>query len=106
MSYIIRQRLRLVPDFASRLARLATPLSLRAFAERAGVSYATVRAAIDPTQQPQRNPQGGIYETTAHKLARAYAQAKGISADQAFDEIIEVELRSLRRRAARTTSSS
>lgn len=101
MTYTPRQRIRLTPDFASLLARLNPSLSMREFAARADVSYATLRGAIDPTQQPNnRSPKGGIYETTARKIARAYAAAKQISEDDAYNEIISVEQRRYRRKAA------
>lgn len=89
MPYQPKQRLRLVEDFTERVARAG--LSLRAFAASADVSYSTIQAAINPSQQPNRNPHGGMYARTAWKLANAYAAAARLTPDAAYDAIIVTE---------------
>jgi len=64
-------------------------LSLAQWSQLAGVSYATIKALRTPGNQPNRK--GGMQETTAWKLSRAYAQVVGIDEDAAFEKLIVVE---------------
>ena len=82
-----RQRLQLVDDFATRLARRG--LSLRAFANHAEMNYTTLHGLVNPDSQPtRRGGSGGMYLKTAWRIAGAYAACVGITPDKAFDEII------------------
>jgi hypothetical protein len=86
MAYQPKMRFRLVDNFRDLIAR--TGVSLRAFADTANVSYSTLQAAINPSQQPNRNPQGGMYAATAWKLAHAYAAIAQLTPDAAYQAII------------------
>ena len=77
---------RLNPDFPALLARSRPSYSIRAFCQQYGLSDKTIRAALNPKDYPDRK--GGIYPTTARKIARAYSQAAGISEDDAYAQII------------------
>jgi hypothetical protein len=89
MAYQPKQRLRLRPEFPTLVAR--TGMSLRAYAKGAGVSYATVQANLNPSQQPNRNPQGGMYAATAGKLANFHAKVTGTTPEKAYKHIIVEE---------------
>lgn len=75
---------RINPNIADMLAREGA--SIAQFAERAEVARSTIFALIHPEQHPERR--GGMYRTTAWKLARAYAGIAGVSEDDAYRAII------------------
>jgi hypothetical protein len=81
------RRLRLADNATTTIAKAG--LSLSQWSQLAGVSYATIKALRTPGQQPNRK--GGMQETTAWKLSRAYAQTVGIDEDEAFEKLIVVE---------------
>ncbi len=82
-----RRRLRLSENATTMIAKAG--LSLAQWSQLAGVSYATIKALRTPGNQPNRK--GGMQETTAWKLSRAYAQVVGIDEDAAFEKLIVVE---------------
>lgn len=82
-----RTRLRLAEDFDTLVARAG--LSKREFARRSGISYATVKALENPEQHPYRR--GGMRPDTAWKMAKAYAEAAGISEEAAFVRLVVEE---------------
>jgi predicted transcriptional regulator len=78
---------RLNPNIARMLADL--DLTISAYAKRAGVARSTIFALLNPDQHPDRV--GGMHPVTASKLSRAYAEAAGITPDQAYALIIVEE---------------
>lgn len=87
MSENTRTRFKLAADAGSTIARVG--LTLTRWAELADVSYATVKALRNPSQQPNRK--GGMHAITAWKLARAYAGVAQIDEDTAFKRLIVEE---------------
>ena len=73
------------PDLIARAG-----LSIKDFAERAGIAAGTFHALINPSQQSLRT-RGGMHRTTAWKIAHAYAQATGASEDAAYAAMIVEE---------------
>lgn len=78
---------RLNPNIARMLADLN--LTISAYAKRAGVARSTIFALLNPDQHPDRV--GGMHPITASKLSRAYAEAAGITPEQAYELIIVEE---------------
>lgn len=76
------------PDVPNLSARAG--LTLKAFAEHAGIAESTLHALLHPEQHPHRT-RGGMRRITAWRLAKAYAQAAGISEDAAYRAIIVEE---------------
>lgn len=87
MSDTTRIRYRLAGDVNTTVAKAG--LSMAHWAELAGVSYSTIKALRNPNLHPNRK--GGMHETTAWKLARAYAKAAHVDEDEAFRRLIVAE---------------
>jgi hypothetical protein len=79
-------RLRLHPDFDTLLAQQG--YSVRAFAREYDLSHQTLFALLRPEWQPKNRSGGGMRKPTAWKIARAWAQVRGITPDEAFAEVI------------------
>lgn len=73
------------PDAPDLIARAG--LTMKAFAERAGIAESTLHALLNPEQHPNRT-RGGMHRTTAWKIARAYAGVTGRPEDEAYGTII------------------
>jgi hypothetical protein len=73
------------PDAPDHIARVG--LTLKAFAERAGIAESTMHALLNPEQHPHRT-RGGMHRTTAWKIARAYASAASVTDEQAYALLI------------------
>jgi hypothetical protein len=89
MRAIMKKVYKLRADAPDLIARAG--LSIKGFAERAGIAAGTFHALINPAQQPART-RGGMHRTTAWKIAHAYAQASGASEDAAYAAMIVEEL--------------
>jgi hypothetical protein len=88
MREIMRKIYRLRADAPDRIARAG--VTLKAFAESAGVAVGTLHALINPDQQPLRT-RGGMHRTTAWKLAKAYAAIANLDEDAAYAALIVEE---------------
>lgn len=75
--------IKVAPDFEHTIARAG--FSKMSLAEAAGVGTATIYGIVDPAQQPKRR--GGVRATTAWKIARAFAEATGITEEEAFQRL-------------------
>ena len=64
-------------------------LSLAEWARRADVNVSTIKANINPAQQPQRR--GYISSVVAWKLVRAYASAAGVTDEEGYALLIVEE---------------
>jgi hypothetical protein len=73
------------PDAPDLIARAG--LTMKGFAERAGIAESTLHALVNPQQHPKRT-RGGMHRTTAWKIARAYADITGRPEDEAYGSII------------------
>jgi hypothetical protein len=82
-----KTRLRLANNFDDLIARAG--LTKLGLAKKARVSYATVKALINPSHSPYRT--GGMRRDTAWKLAKAYAEAAGVDEETAFARIVVEE---------------
>jgi hypothetical protein len=85
----MRKRIVLKPEFAETIAKAG--FSITEFATAAGLERTTLHALINPSQHPQRK--GGMMRTTAWKIAAAYANRAGLSAEDAYSKLLAEELR-------------
>ena len=81
------RRLRMRSDFVDTVAR--TGLSMKEFADTAGVNRTTIYALLKPELHPHRK--GGMQRATAWRLAKAYASAAGVDEDAAFGRLFVEE---------------
>jgi hypothetical protein len=77
---------RLRSDFDDLLAQRG--YSVRSFAKTYGLSHQTLFALLHPEWQPGQRPHGGMRKPTAWKLAKAWAQAAGLSPEESYAQII------------------
>ncbi len=86
---VTRKRIVLRPDFANTIAK--SGLNISEFAALAGLERTTLYVLMNPSLHPDRK--GGMLRTTAWKIAAAYADRTGVSADDAFALLLAEELR-------------
>ena len=90
--YVVRQgvsavKLKLNRDAKQIAARAG--LSLVEWSRRADVAVSTIKANINPAQQPNRR--GYFSDVVAWKLVKAYAQAAGVNENDAYRMLIVEE---------------
>jgi hypothetical protein len=75
------------PDLADKIA--SAGYTIRGFCQATGFPAGTLMAVIYPGSYPDRR--GGMQARTAYRLARAWAQLRGIDEATAFKEVIVEE---------------
>jgi hypothetical protein len=82
--YSITMKYRPHPELADKIA--AAGYTIQGFCEESGFPQGTLTGILYPESRPGRI--GGMQGRTAHRLARVWAQARGIDEQAAFAEII------------------